>query len=84
MSRAKWKGPFVVNYLKPIEKDQRNPLIVARNSEIMPEFIGKIFSVHNGKIYSEITVTENHVGHKFGEFAITRAKFVFKKKKSKK
>lgn len=84
MSRSKWKGPFVLEYLKKIEKDRRVNQIVARNSEIIPSFINKKFLIHNGKSYSEIIITEDHVGHKFGEFAFTRSKFVFKKKKSKK
>jgi ribosomal protein S19 len=84
MSRSKWKGPFVSEYIKKIEKDQRISQIMTRNSEIIPDFINKKFSIHNGKNYSEIIITEDHVGHKFGEFAFTRSKFVFKKKKSKK
>lgn len=84
MSRSKWKGPFVSQQIKNLEKDHRNTLIATRNSEIIPGFIDKIFMVHDGKTYSEVTVTEDHVGHKFGEFVFTRSKFVFKKKKSKK
>ena len=84
MSRSKWKGPFVSKQIKILEKDQRNPLIATRNLEIIPGFIDKTFMVHNGKTYLEVTISEDHVGHKFGEFAFTRSKFAFKKKKSKK
>lgn len=87
MSRAKWKGPFVnPKHFKNIDelKKQNNKkakLIMTRDSEIVPAFIGLTFNVYNGKSYSEITVNENMIGHKFGEFAFTRAKFAFKKKK---
>ena len=84
MNRSKWKGPFVFKYIKKIAKDhQNNPIITTRNSEIIPEFINKVFSIHNGKSYLDVTVTEDHIGHKFGEFAFTRSKFAFKKKKTK-
>lgn len=69
-------------HIKNLEKNQRNPIIAKRNSEIIPGFIDQIFMIHNGKTYVEVTVTEDHIGHKFGEFAFTRAKFAFKKKKS--
>ena len=88
MSRSKWKGPYVavenfksIDYLK---KHQSKFLIASRNSEIVPKFIGLTFLVHNGKKYNEVCVTEEMLGHKFGEFSLTRAKFSFKKKKSKK
>lgn len=90
MSRAKWKGPFIntkdLNELKLIKKQEylKKNFIISRNSEIIPSFIGLIFNVYNGKSYSELTVNEHMVGHKFGEFSFTRAKFSFKKKKSKK
>ena len=78
MSRSKWKLPIIdTSYTK------KNKLI-NRNSTIVRKFIGLTFQTHNGKIYKEITITENMVGHKFGEFLFTRCKFIFKKKKSKK
>jgi ribosomal protein S19 len=88
MSRSKWKGPYLnPDSLKTISsnnfKKQKNN-IVSRNSEIIPKFLGLTFYVHNGKNYSELTVSEDMVGHKFGEFVFTRAKFSFKKKKTKK
>lgn len=87
MSRSKWKGPFIdinnINELK--EKRQENKLIsMGRNSEITPLLVGFSYNVHNGKTYSEVSVTENMIGHKFGEFSFTRAKYIFKKKKLKK
>jgi len=76
MARAKWKGPYI-----DIES---NNSIVSRNSKIIPKFLGLTFKVHNGKSYQEITVTEDMLDHKFGEFSFTRKKFSFKKDKLKK
>lgn len=90
MSRAKWKGPFIcnntLNKIKNLKTNlaTKNYLYTSRDSEIVPNFVGITFYVHNGKNYSEVTVNENMVGHKFGEFTFTRAKFTFKKKKGKK
>ena len=44
----------------------------SRRSTISPEFVGLTFNVHNGKVFSPVFVTENMVGHKLGEFALTR------------
>jgi ribosomal protein S19 len=52
---------------------------MSRNSEIIPEFFGLTFKIHNGKSYTEVDVTEEMVGHKFGVFP-TRAKFSLRKK----
>jgi ribosomal protein S19 len=50
----------------------------------LPNFVGLTFSIHNGQIFKDHTVTKDMIGHKFGEFFNTRAKYVFKKKKQKK
>lgn len=87
MTRAKWKGPYIgfelLKNSNEIKKDHKIS-IVPRNCEIIPKFVGLTFRVHNGKNYSEVLVMNEMVGHKFGEFAMTRARFSFKKKKSKK
>ncbi len=78
MSRSVWKGPFVDGYLlHKAEKARgsgRNDIIKtwSRRSTIMPQFVGLTFGVHNGKKFLPVLVTENMVGHKFGEFAPTR------------
>jgi small subunit ribosomal protein S19 len=87
MARAKWKGPFIKPvYLKKINKKNHNinKFSISRKSEVMPNYIGLTFQIHNGKNYSEIKVSEEMLGHKFGEFVFTRSKFSFKKKKSQK
>jgi small subunit ribosomal protein S19 len=76
--RSVWKGPFVDGYLlKKAEKvrgSKRNEVIRtwSRRSTIIPQFVGLTFGVHNGKKFVPVLVTENMVGHKFGEFSPTR------------
>jgi small subunit ribosomal protein S19 len=72
MTRSIWKGPFVDGYmLKKAEK----ALVVkiwSRRSTILPQFVGVTFGVHNGQKHIPVSVTEDMIGHKFGEFAPTR------------
>ncbi len=78
MSRSTKKGPYVnAKLLKKVEKmsrsSQKKPIKMwARSSTIVPEFIGYTFLVHNGRNFLPVFVTENMVGHKFGEFSPTR------------
>ena len=78
MSRSVKKGPFVDGHLlKKVEALNRQGAKRAiktwsRRSMIMPEFVGHPFSVHNGKVFTNVFVTENMVGHRLGEFVLTR------------
>ncbi len=78
MPRSLKKGPFVDDHLlakvqKMNETKQKSVVKTwSRRSMITPEFIGHTISVHNGKQFIPVYVTENHVGHKLGEFSITR------------
>ena len=78
VSRSVWKGPFVDGYLlKKAEKTRssgRNEIIKiwSRRSTIIPQFVGLTFGVYNGHKFLPVLVTENMVGHKFGEFSPTR------------
>lgn len=81
MNKSSWKSPFI-NFSKKKEK-HTSLLFASRDSQIMPRFLGLTFKVHNGKMYKEVTVLEDMLYHKFGEFVFTRAKFNFKKKKKK-
>ena len=78
MPRSVKKGPFVDNHLvKKIETAQKNndkrPIKTwSRRSTIVPDFVGLTIAVHNGKQHIPVYVTENMVGHKLGEFAMTR------------
>jgi small subunit ribosomal protein S19 len=78
MSRSSKKGPYVdekltikVERLKVANK--KEPIKTwARQSQIPPEFVGYTFMVHNGKIFKEVFVSEDMVGHRLGEFSPTR------------
>ena len=87
MSRSKWKGPYVdINGLEKLQTSKKAYLKtpITRNSTILPKFLEKNFIVYNGKNFTEIVVTEEMIGYKFGEFSFTRKRFAFKKKKTKK
>ena len=78
MARSVWKGPFVDGYLlakaEKARESTRNEIIKiwSRRSTILPQFVGLTFGVYNGKKFLPVHVTENMVGHKFGEFSPTR------------
>lgn len=75
MSRSSKKGPYIdANLMKKISKVASTEAIktYARKSQIAPEFIGRNFSVHNGKKFINVFVTEDMVGHYLGEFSPTR------------
>ncbi len=79
MPRSLKKGPFVDHHLMmKIEtakaaNDRRPIKTWSRRSMILPEFIGLTVAVHNGKQHIPVLVNENMVGHKLGEFALTRS-----------
>ena len=78
MARSIKKGPFVDDHLmKKVEaaravNDKKPIKTWSRRSTITPEFVGLTIAVHNGKQHVPVYVTENMVGHKLGEFALTR------------
>ena len=78
MARSLKKGPYVDEKLYRKDQQQkqtgsREPIKTwARTCTIVPEFVGHTFSVHNGKIFHSVFVTEDMVGHKLGEFSPTR------------
>ena len=90
MPRSVWKGPFVDGYLlKKAEVTRasgRNTVIKtwSRRSTILPQFVGLTFGVYNGKKFIPVLVNEDMIGHKFGEFAMTRKRALHKKKVKKK
>jgi small subunit ribosomal protein S19 len=81
MARSVWKGPFVEESLiRKVEKQKtetiKKPIKTwSRKSTIIPEFVGISFLIYNGKKFIPITISEDMVGHKFGEFAPTRQFF---------
>ena len=78
MARAVWKGPFVEESLmKKVDKYKTDPKKIpiktwSRKSTILPDFVGVSFLIYNGKKFIPITISEDMVGHKLGEFAPTR------------
>lgn len=78
MSRSLKKGPFVdFHLMSKVEKatggNEKRPIKTwSRRSTILPEFIGLTIAVHNGKQHVPVYVTDQMVGHKLGEFALTR------------
>jgi small subunit ribosomal protein S19 len=78
MARSVWKGPFVDGYLlkkADAARSSGSSQVIktwSRRSTILPQFVGLTFGVHNGQKFIPVLVTENMIGHKFGEFAPTR------------
>ena len=78
MARSVWKGPFVEESLmKKVDKYKDDPKKIpiktwSRKSTILPDFVGVSFQIYNGKKFIPITISEDMVGHKLGEFAPTR------------
>jgi small subunit ribosomal protein S19 len=78
MARSLKKGPFVDLHLlekigKAISSKDKKPIKTwSRRSTILPEFIGLTIAVHNGKQHVPIYITDQMVGHKLGEFSLTR------------
>ena len=81
MARAIWKGPFVEESLmKKVDKYKNDPKKIpiktwSRKSTIIPDFVGVSLLIYNGKKFIPITISEDMVGHKLGEFAPTRQFF---------
>lgn len=77
MSRSLKKGPFIdpklAKKVAALGNEDRTIIKTwARASVIAPDFVGRTFAVHNGKVHVPVFVTENMVGHKLGEFSPTR------------
>ena len=95
MSRSKWKGQYTDHYLlKKIrriqkisgkQKQKQNYVIRtwSRRSTIIEDFVGYTFQIHNGKVFKSVTINPDMIGHKLGEFALTRKPLVHKKKTKK-
>ena len=79
MARSVWKGPFVDGYLlkkaETARASGRNDVIKiwSRRSTILPQFVGLTFGVYNGQKFVPVTINEQMVGHKLGEFSPTRS-----------
>lgn len=83
MSRSFWKFPYVKNStlvilysLKKLKIKKKTIELKSRESVILPIFVGLFIKIHNGKNYIKIFVKKDMVGHKFGEFSLTRKLFL--------
>ncbi len=78
MPRSLKKGPFIDHHLMKkievaVEKKEKRPIKTwSRRSTVFPEFVGLTIAVHNGRQHVPVFITEDMVGHKLGEFAVTR------------
>jgi small subunit ribosomal protein S19 len=86
MNRVNWKGPYTNNNLlekiknfRTVSKEKIKTM--SKSSTILPKFVGLTFWVYNGKTFTIIKVIDEMVGHKLGEFILTRKKFSYKKNK---
>lgn len=79
MKRSQWKGPLINSQ----DITQKLP-ILSRNYEITSQISGLVCNVHSGKKYVKLTLNDQMIGHKLGEFVPTRERFEFKKKRKKK
>jgi small subunit ribosomal protein S19 len=91
MARSYWKAPFVEAYvIKKVEqalKENKKDAAIrvwSRRSTILPEWVGLVFEVHNGKRFDTVRVSEDMVGHKLGEFSVTRKQNIWEDKKGRK
>ncbi|KAF2089053.1 ribosomal protein S19 [Saccharata proteae CBS 121410] len=87
-SRSAWKGKGLdvqdLPIVKPKPGEDPPPIKTQhRSATILPNFVGLRFQVHNGKIYQEVRITEEMVGHKLGEFSATRKRFSYRQSKNK-
>lgn len=80
MSRSQWKGPYFNN--ADLEASAKTK-IITKDSTIIPKLVGSAFKVYSGRKFIKISITEEMIGHKVGEFTPTRERFEFKKKKKK-
>ena len=78
MARSVWKGPFIDRHLlkkvETVRTSGRKEVIKtwSRRSTILPNMVGLTFGVHNGQKFIPVLVTDQMIGHKLGEFALTR------------
>jgi small subunit ribosomal protein S19 len=75
MARSKWKGPYFKN-----QKINTHKNLISRNTQILPNFVGKTYYVHNGKSIQKLIIIEEMLGYRLGEFFFTRKELIYSKK----
>ncbi|KAK0752556.1 hypothetical protein B0T18DRAFT_405103 [Schizothecium vesticola] len=81
--RSVWKGPHIVPLplVRVVPGQKVTPIRTqARSATILPNMVGLKFQVHNGKVYHDVVISDQMVGHKLGEFSPTRKRFTWRKK----
>ena len=77
-----WKGPYInESFFQEVLLSKKKIKTTSRSTVILPFLIGKTVQVYNGKFFIPITISEEMVGYKLGEFVLTRLRHVYKKKK---
>jgi small subunit ribosomal protein S19 len=80
--RSLWKGPYInESFFQEVLLSKKKIKTTSRSTVILPFLIGKTVQVYNGKFFIPITISEEMVGYKLGEFVLTRLRHVYKKKK---
>jgi len=80
--RSAWKVPHIVPLPLKEAREKKTPIRTdARACTILPSFVGLTFQIHNGRAYQQVEINENMIGMKLGDFAPTRIRHVFGKKK---
>jgi small subunit ribosomal protein S19 len=86
--RSVWKGPFiddkVLHEIYKLQKENKRKVpikIKSKESVIFPSFVGLTFSIFNGRSFANLVISETMVGHKFGEFIVTKKYPIHKKTK---
>ena len=91
MSRPIWKGPFVEEHLleklvrSSLKGKKRKKVIKtwSRSSTIIPQFVGNSVKIYNGRTFTSLNIIDEMIGHKFGEFSLTRKRPQHKVKSNK-
>lgn len=80
--RSLWKGPYInESFFQEVLLSKKKIKTTSRSTVILPFLIGKTVQVYNGKFFIPITISEEMIGYKLGEFVLTRLRHVYKKKK---
>ncbi|BFZ62300.1 mitochondrial ribosomal small subunit component [Saitoella coloradoensis] len=85
LKRSVWKGPNIVSFPVNLQQALKNKTPIRtqqRSCQILPSFVGLKFLVHNGMNYMPVDITDEMVGHKLGEFVMTRTRFTFRQTKA--
>ena len=81
MTRSIWKGPFIDNSIRFNTKKEKK--VWSRRSVVLPFMVGLKLEIHNGKKFIPVFIKKEMIGHKLGEFSVTKKSAIYKKTKKK-